>query len=61
MEIETEQKRFAYHHAIWAVKEIDFIEAQRKLQAQLGRRLSLFVITMSHVRTGHRSDAGRAS
>jgi hypothetical protein len=39
MEIETTQKRLAYHQAIWAVKEIDFIEGQRKLEVQIGKLL----------------------
>jgi hypothetical protein len=32
----VEQKRLAYNEAVWAVKEIDLIEDNRKLQMRIG-------------------------
>jgi hypothetical protein len=32
----VEQKRLAYNDAVWAVKEIDLIEDNRKLQMRIG-------------------------
>jgi hypothetical protein len=39
MKMDTAQKRLAYQESIWAIKEIDLMEENRKLEMRIGRGL----------------------
>jgi hypothetical protein len=47
----VEQKRLAYNEAIWAVKEIDLIEDNRKLQMRIGNTVLHSALTTRNTRT----------
>jgi len=48
MKRETAQKRLAYQESIWAVKEIDLIEDNRKLQLRIGIPLLCTILIFSN-------------
>jgi hypothetical protein len=48
----VEQKRLAYNEAVWAVREIDLIEDNRKLQMRIGSSANYSALTSSNSRTG---------
>jgi hypothetical protein len=49
----VEAKRLAYNEAVWAVKEIDFIEDNRKLQLRIGSStINHAALIHSNSRTG---------
>jgi hypothetical protein len=51
MKLETAKKRLAYEESIWAIKEIDLIEENRKLELEIGTCLYPSVLTTSSPRT----------
>ena len=60
MKRETAQKRLAYQESIWAVKEIDLIEDNRKLQLRIGIRILCTALTSSLTWTRNWGNAERS-
>lgn len=55
MKMETAQKRLAYQESVWAVKELDLIEENRKMHLRIGKGNALDeTLTHSHFRGGSR-------